>query len=377
MISDQDGFFYPNINFNQCINCRLCEKYCPVHYSVANDMKNQSVFAVWLKNSDILKTSSSGGAFSAIAEYVLKRGGSVFGCAFTSTFQIKHICVNDLQSLKKLRGSKYVQSDTMDTFSQAKRLLQSGKLVLYSGTPCQIAGIKAYLHKDYENLITIDLICHGVPSPLLFSKYIHWLEEKIHGKVLSYRFRDKEKNGWSHTGRFFYHKNNKVIQKDIISKLDPYYSLFLKGDIYRECCYKCMYANACRQGDFTIGDFWGFEHIHPEYSIRNGISLLLVNNKKAADILPFLSTYLTLLPSTFEEAAKHNGQLTHPTVTSKKRKDFLCSARSDSFQDVVFLWKKYYRKEIFFTICESLVPSKVKSFLKPFYKKFKASTCKD
>lgn len=371
MTPNEDGFLYPEIDQEKCVKCGLCDRRCPIHLTFNNDLQQPKVYATYLRDQEKLMQSSSGGAFFAIASYVLENGGVVFGCELNQNLEAVHICIRDAKVLSRLHGSKYVQSDTLDTFSQAKEYLEKGIPVLYTGTPCQIAGLKAFLTKDYAHLITVDLICHGVPSPIFFKRYISWLEQKIHGKVVSYQFRDKTKCGGSHSGKILYKRRENFISKNISPTLDPYYSLFLKGDNYRPCCYNCKYASPNREGDFTIGDYWGIEQIHPELPTQQGISLLMVNSCKAFNLMPKISTSLKLVETTLEQAAAQNHQLTHPTPKSEKRDALMSAMRKGDFEQVVVLWHRYYRKEILLAQIKSMIPPKIKATIKRFVKSFK------
>lgn len=345
MVPDKNGFLYPQIDESKCVGCNLCAKLCPNNSNFKNDTKSQKCFAAYINSPEDLAHSSSGGVFTAIAKMVLNRGGMVFGCAFNTDCEAHHICIETLKNLNQLRGSKYVQSDTADTFLKTKKILEDGIPVLYTGTPCQIAGLKSFLKKDYDNLLTADLICHGVPSAAIFSNYIKWLEKRISGKVINYRFRDKQ-YGWGHTGSIIYLNDYTLKHKKIIAALDPYYSLFLKGILYRDCCYECAYACRQRTGDFTLGDFWGAEKYYPELPVRNGLSILLVNTEKAARNLGCLSKDLSLMPIPFSRLAENNGQLESPAEKSELRELFLSAAQSDDFNDVAKLWRRKFKKSI-------------------------------
>lgn len=171
MVADAEGFLYPKINADLCNNCGLCEKVCPIINKVNETVTKQHGYVVQNKDSKVLKESTSGGAFTAIAEYVIKKGGIVFGAAFDNDFRVIHTSAESVSDLRKFRNSKYVQSDPNDTFRQVRSILKTGRLVCYSGTPCQIEGLKSFLINDYENLITIDVVCHAAPSPLIWEKY--------------------------------------------------------------------------------------------------------------------------------------------------------------------------------------------------------------
>lgn len=273
MKSNGEGFLVAEVDESVCVNCGLCRKRCPQN-NIPEKHSPIEVLAARYKDNDKLRNSASGGAFAAMAQYVLSQGGTVFGAAYQVDWSVGHIAVYDEKNLYKLQGSKYVQSDTLHTYSEVRALLDEGKKVLFSGTSCQIGGLRAFLRKDYDNLLTVDLICHGVASPLLFRKYIEWLGQKVKGKILFYNFRDKT-GGWG----LGYKTKTKTKTKP--SNLDPYYYHFLKGDTYRECCYRCNYCSQARVGDITIGDYWGIEQAHPSFYSTKGVSVVLLNNRQS------------------------------------------------------------------------------------------------
>lgn len=263
MESDCDGFMYPIVSDDLCIDCKLCQKVCAFQNKTILDKKPLATYAAINKNKHTLKASSSGGAFAALAFLVFEKGGVVFGCAWNSHMETEHICVDNPADIKKLQGSKYVQSNVGTTFIEARQYLQDERWVLYTGTPCQIAGLKSYLGKDYEKLITIDLICHGVPSATFFKGYINWLEDKKKGTIIEFNFRDKS-HGWGHSSKATYQRKDGVQRNIILPTWHYFHQYFMQAHIHRESCYVCKFACSDRQGDFTIGDYWGIEKAHPE-----------------------------------------------------------------------------------------------------------------
>ena len=311
MVVDDEGFINPLINQDTCIDCKLCHKRCP--QNGYNQWKAPlDVYAVRDKDDQEIYRSASGGAFAVIARYALTElGAVVYGAAYIDEdLHVGHIAVKNISELYRLQSSKYVQSNTFETYDEVKLFLIQGVKVLYSGTPCQIAGLKSYLNKDYDNLLTVDLICHGVPSPLLFEKYMTWLSSKM-TKVIEYDFRDKS-DGWG----LDYKAKAKAKAKALPGLLDPYYYHFLKGDTYRECCYECRYCRKERVGDITIGDYWGIEMEHPKFFSTKGVSCVLVNTPKGEDAFKHICNYMYVLESTFEQVARHNENLYYPTKRS-------------------------------------------------------------
>ncbi|MGX8833551.1 Coenzyme F420 hydrogenase/dehydrogenase, beta subunit C-terminal domain [Amedibacillus sp. YH-ame6] len=374
MKPDEYGFIYPKIDEDICISCGLCKKVCGYQAEITTPEINKTYVAV-SNDSEILKTSASGGIFASLATEVIKKGGVAFGCSLEQEHNQlipKHIMINNLEGLKKLQGSKYVQSYIGDTYKQAKKLLDTDLLVLFSGTPCQIDGLKHYLMKDYKNLITVDLVCHGVPNAQMFQDYIMILEKKLKGKVINYKFRDKSK-GWGLNAKIVYSKSNKELNKLLSCEQSIYYNLFLKSYIYRENCYSCKYASSKRVGDLTIGDFWGIENEHPQYlkhiDISKGVSCVIANNSHGAKILNDFCKNMELLPSEFEKAASANKQLNHPSNRSKKREIILNIYKNEGYKAV----EKWYRKsqgiKYYFGVLKGVLPNKLKMILKRFVRR--------
>jgi len=249
--------------------------------------------------------------FAGVAAHVLRDpGNAVFGCAFDESLTAKHVCVTDINDIFPLQSSKYVQSDVGNTYSHAKDLLESGKTVFYSGCPCQIAGLYSFLGKDYESLLTTDIICHGVPSPLLFKRYIIWLEEKLGGKIIGYNFREKSKYGWSTTAMVA----TNTVTKYIPAGTDPYYNGFIGGLTLRNACYSCRYASIfSRLADFTVGDFWGIEIEHPEFFDNRGVSAFLVNTAKGELFFKKVQEGFELIESSIEKVTRINKNLYKPS----------------------------------------------------------------
>lgn len=307
------GFVYPVVNEDICLDCGACVKACPVLQN-APKYANIKVLAARTKDFSVLKSSNSGGVFSMLAKDFLKHGGYVCGAAFASDLSVRHQIISEIDNLKELQGSKYVQSEAYPCFDKIKQLLKDGKRVLFCGTGCQVAGLQNVLIKPYENLLTVELVCHGVPSPLLFKKYLKWLGDKKKGVVTSYRFRSKRLRPTGEHSQFFYTVNGKEYVGQ--SYEDPYYSSFLKGRTLRESCYNCHFKGSTRIADITLGDFWGLEKTHPHFPIFNGVNLVLINGEKGVCAFDKIKDQLVFEEATFEEGAKVNPSL---IVSTKKR----------------------------------------------------------
>ena len=334
MVEDAEGFLFPKIDSGKCIGCELCEKACPVLNPIPinkteGDVK---VFALVHKDEEIRSKSSSGGAFSAIAEYVLEQGGVVFGAAFDEKFDVCHICVDRAEDLYRLRGSKYVQSRIGDTYQQAKEHLQQGRLVFFTGTACQTSGLLGYLGRDYENLITQDLICHGVPSPLAWRKYIQLRQRRVKSTVEYIFFREK-KYGWHNWHVHFRFRNSESSRQN--QREDMMVSAFLTGSCSRKSCYDCPFKQKYRLADITLADYWGIEKIAPELDDDKGISSIYINSPKAQKLLDAVSDRVLLKEMDLDTAVAHNMAMVESERLVRDRDGFLRDLRRKSF-DVVF-----------------------------------------
>ncbi|TGE34866.1 4Fe-4S dicluster domain-containing protein [Desulfosporosinus fructosivorans] len=363
MQPDEDGFVYPAVNDELCVECGLCRKVCAFQNVPVNANEPLATYAAVNRNQSVLAASASGGIFASLASIIFEKNGVVFGCAFNNDMEPEHICVDNPTNIIKLQGSKYVQSNINTTYADVKQYLEQGIGVLYTGTPCQIAGLISYLGKNYKNLITADIICHGVPSTAFFKGYIKHLEDNLKGKVIDLKFRDKSE-GWGLMGKVVYEKTGVVRERFIPPINSYYYSYFLKGDIYRENCYECKYANGNRQGDFTMGDYWGIEKAHPEIETRNGVSVLLVNSTKGIELLEKIGNYLDLTPSTFEQASEQNGQLRQATAKSYKREAILKTWREGGYQAVAEEYYNSNKKQLVVFRIKMLVLQQVKQLIK-------------
>lgn len=266
-------------------------------------------------DGDELMLSSSGGAFSILARRMLNLGGVVYGHAFDDGLHVGCVRAENLDELSVMRGSKYVQSDMGDAIASVGRDLGAGREVLFSGTPCQIDGLLAFLGGPRDGLLTVDIVCHGVPSQAFFADC---MGEEFIDRLLSLRFRDK-REGWGCGGGASVLQSG--IEKDVpfSPEISYYYKRFLAGDVYRESCYRCPYAGGERSGDFTIGDFWGIDVNSSGLDARRGISLVIANTAKAEELIPYIKSETSWAERPLEEAVRGNDQLMHPTPRPESR----------------------------------------------------------
>lgn len=356
------GFRYPQIDKDACVNCGQCEKVCPIDKALEVSAE-QKAYAAVHKDDEVLAKSTSGGAFTAIADAVFAQDGIVYGAAMLDGMQVKHIRTSGKDDFEGLRSSKYLQSDTGTTYQMVEQDLKQGKTVLYSGTPCQIDGLKNFLGKDYENLYTVDIVCHGVGSQAYFDKYMDYARER-YGKIKALRFRSKEYAGWSCGGVVVVVDSSDCLKKIPYRDFDNYYySYFLSGDIYRKSCYSCKYANTNRVGDFTLGDYWGVEALNLPLQTENGCSLLLVNNRHAMQLLDEIES-LDRVETTVEQAAHCNKQLNAPSKLMDSRQNRIGEYESMSGQQIQKEYLKNHRKTVVKGQLKALMPYKLKLLIR-------------
>ncbi len=326
MKENEEGFLYPEIDSEKCINCGLCKKVCPIN-TYENKNYDLSDKYLVMASDEIRKTSSSGGVFRVLANYVLKNNGYVCGAVFNENMVVEHILSNKTEDILRMSDSKYVQSNLKNCFKEIKEKLDNNIQVLFSGCPCQVAGLKNYLSKDYENLITVDLICHGVPSPLVLKKYFE--EEYPNEKVLDMKFRSK-KNGWNHD----WNTTIKTIKNEYshIGIEDLYYNVFGSDISNRISCYHCHFTTTKRAGDFTMCDAWGYEK---KFNDNKGSSIIFLNNSKAKSIFK-------IIKNEFKKIKRINRNYTQPQMCysiapNPARKIFFKNIKEKSLKEILKL----------------------------------------
>lgn len=303
MKQDQEGFFRPVIKIEQCINCGMCKRICPINNCNEDDGKYPKAFAAKSKDEQIRNLSSSGGVFSALAKYILDNNGAVIGAAFDKHFNVIHkVCTNN-ETIDELRRSKYVQSRIGTVYKEAKLLLDDGKKVLFCGTPCQIGGIKSFLGKDYSNLYLVDFICHGVPSPLAWKKYLKFRKEKEKSEIKKINFRCKD-TGWKNYSLEIVYENEAKYSEKVSN--DSFLRTFVMDMNLRSSCYNCKFKQIHRISDITLADFWGYEKNNNQWNDDKGISLVMTHTDKANDILYNIQEEINLYEVSFKDAISNN-----------------------------------------------------------------------
>ena len=349
MTEDDDGFMYPETDYEKCVDCGACLRSC--YYQ--NQVAKSELRAAWAgvsTNTEILARSASGGVFASLAMSFLENGGYVAGVELIDSdggLKPVHSVIHSSDELVRFQSSKYAHSETGFVYREIRELLSNGQNVLFSGTSCQVAGLKGFLGKVYDNLFTVDIICHGVPSVKMLQSYLNFLKEKYHSNVTEINFRDKNQ-GWGEKGFVTFQSNKKIT-------IDPYhssfYKLYLMGAAYRLNCYTCPYTN-CRKrpGDLTLGDFWGVAKVQPEllsvnggpWKKDNGISCVLVNSLKGEDLLNRYGSSLELRQTSAEKITVRNKLLTRPTSYFSRRDDVLRLLREKGYRALDrWFWRKY------------------------------------
>lgn len=310
---DEEGFMQPTVDDAACIGCGKCLKVCPINHVNTFDDKQVGYAARTVDQEDI-SHCSSGGLFYVFAKEILKNGGVVCGCSTNAQMMPEHTIASTIAEAQGMRGSKYVQSDMNDVYTRIREHLKAEKTVLFTGVPCQVAGLRNFLIKDYPNLFCIDIICHGVPSRKFYAEYLDWLGKKYGGKITEFEFRTKKRHQWSLTQRAVVEKSGgSKTEHLLMASLDPYYHNFLEGSDYRESCYQCPYSQTKRAGDITIGDFWGVEQTHPNLFDIDGVSCALVNSVKGKELWMLTLGKVSATEVDINDIINYNGNLRKPT----------------------------------------------------------------
>lgn len=329
MAEDEYGFIYPQIDEERCIHCDACKRVCLNHREISYH-GTLHTYAAWARSSEDRQSSSSGGAASVLAQWVLDQGGVVFGAVWDGNNEACHACITKKRELGRLKGSKYVHSYINDTFTQCKRYLLKGRVVLFIGTPCQIEGLKGFLgYKEFTNLYLVDIVCHGVPSHKMLQQHLQRILGKDGNKAYQILFRVNNQY------KFIVRDSLKEIYRMKLS-YDEYIRPFLEGAICRPNCYTCKFARPKRVSDITLGDFWGIDKKLFEAEEGKGISCVLIHTEKGQQLLEQVKDKLELTERSTDEAVKGNSQLKSPVYRNEKREKILVQMRQGiHFDDAV------------------------------------------
>lgn len=337
MNADEEGFLYPVVDTEKCTECGLCVKVCPEINPVSEQPLPQNAYLVQHKNDQIRKESTSGGAFTAIAEYVISQGGIVFGVAYTENFEVIHRYVETTEELRLFRNSKYVQSKIGNTFQQAKAFLKQGKLVCFSGTPCQIEGLKKFLRREYENLITVDVVCRAVPSPLVLEKYLLLKDENYKRNISNVLFRDKI-YGYKYSNFTVYSKDSRLIYKNGV-ETDSYLRSFFSNINVRPSCYHCSFKKRYRISDFTLWDCFSVDRFSKELDDDKGTTRILTHTSRANQIIEAISDKIILKKIDVELAVQGVREMIESVPQNPKREQFFIDLNTLSSKEV---FEKYF-----------------------------------
>lgn len=329
-IADQNGFYKPVVTEEKCIHCGLCLKKCPLENQLESSGP-QAVYACRNQDMQILQKGSSGGVFASLAGKILEEGGCVFGCSWDG-MRTKHVGVDDVTQLPKLYKSKYLQSDMTGVHTQIENRLKEGKTVLFCGTPCQVAGLKSGLGEKYPKLITVDFICHGVPSPKVFQKYLQELENKHQSKITNVCFRDKEQ-GWKEVQTTVSFSEGSTYSKPAAQ--DSYFRAFLCNLSLNQSCGDCKFNCLPRLSDITLGDFWNVEKYHAQFGDNKGVSCVILNSVAGIKLFHSIQDQLYTQPSSVENVLDGNPALNGHCTLHKRRKRFFADIEKEPFDDLV------------------------------------------
>lgn len=339
---DGNGFLHPDLSEQAwCINCKFCENVCPIQNGSQLSENHPQAYAAWSCNEKIRAESSSGGVFSELAKIVFFQNGVVYGASYDENFFVKHICIETEEELSKLRGAKYAQSDLGNSFIEIRNRLNNNQKVLFSGTPCQVAGLKSFLRKDYENLICVDFVCHGVPSPMAWKEYVKYRSQIDASGQLPKKINLRSKiSGWSryrYSNLYEYSNENTYTA---MSGNDLYMKLFVGDYISRESCSDCQFKGYSRLSDITLGDFWGIWDLAPEMDDDKGTSLVLVQSEKGRKIFSEIADRICSKEMTLEQASMQNPSLLKSSPAKANRQEVLDIIREGRIGELENLFTK-------------------------------------
>ena len=318
MVSDKEGFLYPEVNRDECVNCGLCNSVCPIQNPVPEKEMIQKAYILQHKDDAVRKDSTAGGAFTAIATVIINKGGVVFGAAYDENFHVHHEYVETVSELRKFRNSKYVQSDLCNCFQQTKKFLEDDRWVCFSGTPCQIEGLQSFLRKPYEKLVLVDVVCHGIPSPLVWDKYLEYQGLK-EDKPENIRFRDKY-YGYKYSTMSIIRGGKNVYHAG--SQLDPMLRAFFSDICDRPACYECKFKKRYRVSDITIWDCYSVYKFDKKMDDDKGTTKVLCHSEKGNRVIQELSSIAICKEVFAENLVKGSKEMVSSVKINEERKLF-------------------------------------------------------
>lgn len=353
--TDREGFWYPKVDYDKCIKCGKCIKTCPSLSDCHNPVAGEpAVYAAWALDDSIRLKSTSGGIFYILAEEMLKENGLIAACKYTDDYKAAYHTIGDtIEDLEAFKGSKYFQSDTDGIYRRVLEQLRTGKKVLFCGAPCQVAGLNRYVGVNNPNLITVDFICRGINSPMVFKKYVDECEKHHGSPVKKVHLKNKNK-GWTRLGTYMEFQNGREYYRNRIT--DPWVNGYIRGDLFmRPCCAECKYKERIRVADISIGDFWGLKGTKED--LFKGISVVLVNTQKGGEYLQRIKGKLFIEPHTYEEASNGNGCLLTSAKMGMHRQEFFDRVNDMEFEDLVWTLLGETKKSVFISELKSNIKS--------------------
>ena len=337
---NDEGFWYPVVDKEKCINCHICEMNCPFIKVLKNKTKFEPiVVGVYNKNKKIRKKSTSGGVFFEIANYVIRKNGVVFGAKYDKNLNVVHSYTESREGIFEFMGSKYVQSDVSNNYRQVENFLKQDRIVLFSGTPCQIAALKLFLKKDYDNLICLDFVCEGVPSSIFLESFIAYYEKKYNSKIVKFEFRNK-KNGWLNFSNCIYFENG--VKKYIYRNYSVLCNLVFSAISFRNSCYECKYRELNSNSDFKLADFWKVQKSKNTKYNYFGVSHLVINSDKAKKIFDEIKDKFEVFESDIDELKKLNETFSNYEIDMSKREKLYSDIKNKNKQEIYETISKYY-----------------------------------
>ncbi len=333
MVVDREGFCYPKVNEELCVDCGHCLEVCPIKKYGGKNRLNRQYYGVQAKDKKTRSTSSSGGMFPVLAEYILRHNGVVYGAGYTNNMKVIHKEIKNREELDSIKRTKYVQSNLKGIYRRIERNLKKNQWVLFCGTPCQAEGLRLFLNHSYSRLIIVDLVCYGVPSPGIWRSYVKYMEQKRRGKMTEFSFRDKRMSDNGHTCSYM------INGKEYAGSLyrDIYCRMYFSNNILRPSCHVCKFCTVQRNSDITIGDFWGIENVKPEIDDGMGTSMLILHTDKGRKIWDAVQKGVSWFEC--EEKDVLQPRLLEPTGASKRRSIFMALYRLLPFSTFQILYR--------------------------------------